>query len=133
MGKSSMHLWRLSRFLIVVLAVAGLVSAPLAMPALAKSAPSVVASTVDMQGVEMQGEMQGMAADMPCCPDQKPSNDCVCPLLALCMLTVSPAAPSGYGWLAPRQLSHSAFAYPDDLMIDGLGEHPPEHPPRSII
>jgi hypothetical protein len=118
-----MHLRRPVKFLIALLVATGLVYAPFAAPSVAKSTLSAAASSV---------EMQGMADDMPCCPDQKADNGCTCPLLALCTLTISLPVPSADGWLALRQWSRNSFALPDDPMIDGLGEHPPDHPPRIV-
>jgi hypothetical protein len=112
-----------------VLVAAGLVYAPFAAPLLAKSAQAAADSSAQMHGM---AEMHAMADDMPCCPEQKADNDCACPLLALCSLTISLPLPSDHGWLV-RQWSRNAFALPNDPMIDGLGEHPPDHPPRLIV
>jgi len=117
-----MHLKRPVNFLIAVLVAAGLVYAPFAAPLLTKSAQAAIGNSA---------EMHGMADDMPCCPEQK-ADDCVCPLLALCSLTISLAPPSGDRGLV-RQWSRNTFALPDDPMIDGLGEHPPDHPPRNLV
>jgi hypothetical protein len=124
-----MHLRRPFNFLIALLVAMGLVSAPFAAFAAGKSTPSAIAGSVEKHGM---AKMHGMADDMPCCPDQKTGDDCACPLLALCSLSISLAAPSGHGWLA-RQWSRNAFALPDDPAIDGLGEHPPDHPPRTLV
>jgi hypothetical protein len=81
-------------------------------------------------------EMQMMADDMPCCPDQQEqkAKDCgSCPFIAICMLTITLPAPDAANMLADRNFSRHAFALPDDLLIDGLGEHPPDHPPRTIV
>ena len=90
--------------------------------------------------------MQTMAGDMSCCPDEQDqkakdqkttdqkTKDCGSyPFVALCMLTITMPAPDGAGVLVDRTFSRSAFALPDDLLIDGLGEHPPDHPPRTIV
>jgi hypothetical protein len=80
-------------------------------------------------------EMQTMADDMPCCPDQQDhkSKDCgSCPIVALCMATALPSR-AGPGTLLHRLSSRSLFAIPDDPSIDGLGQHPPDHPPRTIV
>jgi hypothetical protein len=111
-------------WLIALTVAAGLLAAPFSVPAVAAPHPAAVAD-----------EMQMMADDMPCCPDQQDqkAKDCgSCPFIALCMLTISLPAPDG-AVLAPRQFSRSAFALPDDLLIDGLGGHPPDHPPRTIV
>ena len=75
-----------------------------------------------------------MADDMPCCPDQTKSKSCdSCPFVALCMLTISLPAPSGVGVLIARCPLRTTFATNNDLLIDGLGAKPPDHPPRTIV
>jgi hypothetical protein len=111
--------------LIALTVVAGLLVAPLSVPAMA--APQKVAAT---------GEMQAMADEMPCCPgeqDQKAKDCGSCPFIALCMLQITMPAPGGTATLVDRDFSRSAFALPSDLLVDGLGEHPPDHPPRTIV
>ena len=112
-------------WLIALTVAAGLLAAPLSVPAMAA-----------LQKVAAAGEMQAMADDMPCCPgeqDQKAKDCGSCPFIALCMLTITLPAPDGASALVRRNFSRSAFALPDDLLIDGLGEHPPDHPPRTIV
>jgi hypothetical protein len=110
-------------WLIALAVAAGLLAAPLSAPAMAASQMAAVAD-----------EMQAMADDMPCCPQQdQKAKDCgSCPFVALCMLTITMPPPDG-GALVARAFSRSAFALPADLLIDGLGEHPPDHPPRTIV
>ena len=110
-------------WLIALAVAAGLLAAPLSAPAMAASQMAAVAD-----------EMQAMADDMPCCPQQdQKAKDCgSCPFVALCMLTIPMPPPDG-GALVARPFSRSAFALPADLLIDGLGEHPPDHPPRKIV
>jgi hypothetical protein len=78
--------------------------------------------------------MGAMAGDMPCCPDEgKPAKDCnSCPWLALCSLSIATPVPSGAAVLVPGLMTVAAFAFPDDLLMAGLGARPPDHPPRSI-
>ena len=112
-------------WLIALIVAAGLLAAPLAVPAMA--APHSTATA---------GEMQAMAGDMPCCPDQQDqkTKDCgSCPFVALCMVTIASAAPDSVSTVMDRSFSRSAFALPDDLLVDGLGEHPPDQPPRIIV
>jgi hypothetical protein len=49
------------------------------------------------------------------------------------MLTITMASPDGDAALLERAFSLGAFALPDDLLIDGLGEHPPDQPPRTTV
>jgi hypothetical protein len=125
-----MHLKRFANAVLILLIGAGLLLAPLASPALAMSVPGVAGN--DMQA--MSGDTQAMSDDMPCCPDQTNSKDCgSCPFVALCMLGVSLPGPSGAISLIERHARHSAFAPIDDLLIDGLGAKPPDHPPRTNV
>jgi hypothetical protein len=121
---------RLFNWLIALTVAAGLLSAPFAAPAVAKSYHAGA-------GVEthaMVAEMHAMADDMPCCPDQGTANNCdSCPLLALCSLSVPTSAPSGAFAFAPDATAMGAFAFPDDRLIDGLGARPPDHPPRTNV
>jgi hypothetical protein len=125
MQKDVMDPRNIFNWLIALSVAAGLVLAPLSVPAMA--AP---------QSMTVSDDMQSMADDMPCCPSQQDhkAKDCgSCPLIALCMLTISLPSPEGADTLADRDSSRSAFAFPDDLLIDGLGGHPPDHPPRIIV
>ena len=120
-----MALRRIFNWLIALAVATGLLVAPISAPAMAALHSAVVAD-----------EMQAMAGDMPCCPDQpdQKAKDCgSCPFIALCTLTLTLAAPDGAGVLVDRAFSRKAFSLPDDLLIDGLGEHPPDHPPRNNV
>jgi hypothetical protein len=125
MEKGAMGPKNILNWLITLTVAAGLLTAPLSVPAVAA-----------LQQVAGAGEMQSMADDMPCCPDQQDqkAKDCgSCPFIALCMLTITMPPPHGAGVLVGRHFSRSAFSLPDDLLIHGLGEHPPDHPPRTIV
>lgn len=121
---------KLFNWLIVLTVAAGLLTAPLVVPAMAAPQPATAADA--MQAMDT---MQAMADEMPCCPDQdQKAKDCgSCPFIALCTLTITLPAPYGAGALVNRAFSRRAFALPDDLLIDGLGEHPPDQPPRTIV
>ena len=128
---------RIFNLLIALTVAAGLLSAPFAAPVVAKSHHAAVADLSAMDGDmhAMDGDMPAMADGMPCCPDEgKPAKGCdSCPLVALCSLTMPVPAPSAFSALAPDAAAQTAFAFPDDLMIDGLGARPPDHPPRTIV
>jgi hypothetical protein len=125
-----MHPRKLFNWLIALTVAAGLLVAPVSVPAMAAHHAMAAADG-----------MQAMAGDMPCCPDEqdqkaqdRKAKDCEsCPFVALCMLTITMPVRDGAGVLMDRTFSRSAFALPDDLLIDGLGEHPPDHPPRTIV
>ena len=126
---------KIFNWLIALSVAAALLAAPLSARAMAVSHAGTVAD--EMRANEMRAdEMAAMADDMPCCPDQQDqkARDCgSCPFVALCMLTITMPPPQGAGVLVDRDFSRSAFALPDDLLIDGLGERPPDHPPRIIV
>ena len=123
---------RLFNWLIAVTVTAGLLSAPFAAPAIAKSHHAAVAGEA-MAG-DMAGDLAGMADGMPCCPDEGQPKGCdSCPLLALCSLSLSVPVPSAAIALAPAATATSVFALPSDLMLDGLGARPPDHPPRNDV
>jgi hypothetical protein len=120
--KAVMDPEKILNWLIALSVAAGLLAAPLSVPAMAAQHPMAAAH-----------EMQAMADEMPCCPDQK-ANDCgSCPFAALCSLTITLSAPESAGALMNRIFSRSLYAVPDDLLIDGFGEYPPDHPPRTIV
>jgi hypothetical protein len=94
--------------------------------------PSALSATV--MAAATDGDAMQMADDMPCCPDHTKSKSCdSCPFVALCMLTISLPAPSGVGVLIARYPLRTTFATNNDLLIDGLGAKPPDHPPRTIV
>jgi len=119
-----MHPRKMFNWLIALIVAAGLLAAPLSAPAMAAS-----------QMAAASDEMQAMADGMPCCPQQdQKAKDCgSCPFVALCMLAITMPPPDGGSALLDRTFSLSAFALPGDLLIDGLGEHPPDYPPRIIV
>ena len=136
-----MSLRRLLNLLIALTVAAGLLSVPFAAPAVAKAhhvAGGVMhamdGDTHAMSG-DADGDMHAMSDAMPCCPDEGiPAKDCdACPLMALCSLTIPIPAPSGFFAHTPEATAQAAFAFPDDLLIDGLGARPPDHPPRTMV
>lgn len=132
---------RLFNLLIALTVAAGLLSAPFAAPAVAKASDTAAGAEMADDGHAMHGDAHAMAgthamADgMPCCPDQgAPAKDCdSCPLMALCSVSVSFPTPSGAPVPVPASMAQAAFAFPDDLLIDGLSARPPDHPPRTTV
>jgi hypothetical protein len=129
---------RLFNLLIALTVAAGLLSAPFAAPAVAKAYHAVAGGEMQAMADDahaMHGDMHVMADGMPCCPDEgAPAKDCdSCPLMALCSVSVSFPTPSGAAVLAPALTGQAAFAFPDDLLIDGLSARPPDHPPRTTV
>ncbi|MDE2331348.1 MAG: hypothetical protein KGK16_11275 [Bradyrhizobium sp.] len=115
----------LFRLLLAILVSMGLTIAPLASPAAAGH--SMAADMMQM------ADMPGMAADMPCCPDQQKNKGCQdCPLVALCMLQILQTAPSS-GAVLVREPSRQRLHSLDDRIVDGLARPPPDHPPRYLV
>ena len=155
MRQLDMHLKRFVNAVVMLLVAAGLLLAPLAAPVLAAPASGIAghdtpamssdtqAMSSDTQAMSndtpaMSGDMQAMSSDMqddmPCCPGQSQSKDCgSCPFVALCLLSASLPAPSGTISLIERHAQYRAFAPINDLLIDGLGSKPPDHPPRIDV
>ena len=146
MRQLDMHLKRFVNAVVMLLVAAGLLLAPLAAPVLAAPASGIAghdtpAMSSDTQAMssdtpamsdDMQAMSRDMQDDMPCCPGQSQSKDCgSCPFVALCLLSASLPAPSGTISLIERHAQYRAFAPINDLLIDGLGTKPPDHPPRS--
>ena len=136
--KGHMPLKRFANAVVVLLVASGLLLAPLAAPVLAAPASGsahhhdTAAMSGDIQTVS--DDAQAMADDMPCCPGQTGIKDCgSCPLVALCLLSVSLPAPAGAISLIERHARRNSLALSDDLLIDGLGARPPDHPPRTPV
>ena len=111
----SIHLGRL----LAIFLIAGLVLAPLSVPA--NAANGAAAAMVEM------------SADMPCCPDKSAPMDCdQCPLMAICMLKTF-QAPSSAGVVDVRPVTLRMMAPRSDPAADGLNYLPPPRPPRSLV
>lgn len=117
-----MDLRKILNSLIALSVAAGLLVAPLSLPVMAAQ-----------HAVAVVHEMQAMGDRMPCCPDQKAGDCASCPFVALCSLTITLSAPETASALVDRAFSRNFYAAPDDLLIDGFGEHPPDHPPRTTV
>jgi hypothetical protein len=120
---------QLFKLIIALTVTAGLLSAPFAGPSFAKPHASV---SGDMHA--MDGDAQAMAGDMPCCPDEGKASDCAgCPLMALCMVSISIPLPAAAAALVTRDPLRKTFSARDDAWVQGLAGHPPDHPPRSNV
>jgi hypothetical protein len=81
--------WLAITRLLSVLAILGLVLAPLTAPAVAGGIAPVAMADAGMDMASVGGEMA--MADMPCCPPEKPiMPDCqkACPLATLCLAKI---------------------------------------------
>ena len=116
-----MNLRRVLRVAFAVLVTVGLTLAPLAAPAAAAQAR-----------LDGMSDMS-MSADMPCCPNDQKSNDCLdCPLVAMCVLKTTQAGPSEAVALPLRHAIRTTPSVADDMVGDGLVRPPPDQPPRTL-
>jgi len=110
---------------LAVLAIAGLILAPLARPSAetqgAMSAPSATDTLTVM----------AMPADMPCCPDKTPASDCGkdCPLMALCITSLLQCKSVGAPLIVP--LLADILVPADDANLGGLTQAPHPRPPKA--
>jgi hypothetical protein len=121
-----MRLRRIANVWIMLVVAAGLLLAPLAAPVMAMPMSGAA-------GTETMSMADEMSDDMPCCPDRTKSKSSDCPFVALCMLGASLPTPWGAASLIERHALRTAFSVNNDLLIDGLGAKPPDHPPRTIV
>lgn len=121
-----MQLLTLIPRLLSILAIVGLLTAPMVTPS----------SAVAMGDASMAGmsETASMPDGMPCCPDEKPTlPDCAksCPLAVLCMAKCFPGSPA-LSAAMPVRIAVAAVNVPwDDVSRDGLRDPPPPKPPRA--
>jgi hypothetical protein len=120
------------RRLLAIVMIAGLVLAPLSLPVMASATPdaSMSAMAGDMSMSAIAGEMAG---DMPCCPAKAPAPvDCdKCVFMTACM------SKCFAGMLATvfhpfLTTSDSVAGLKNESWPEGLGQPPPEHPPRTL-
>lgn len=118
--------FRFMRLLIAICVSAAFLTAQMASPL-----PAISGSS--MAGDEMRMMADGGPCPVPCCPDDTTSGDCgSCAFLCLSMPMVT-LSPNLTGTLALRYPSRSAFVIPVDQIIVGLGQYPPDHPPRTNV
>jgi hypothetical protein len=115
---------KILRYLLLLLAVTGLLLTPILRSTLAASATHAESAAVE-------DAMASMPEGMPCCPDQAPSSDCIkgCPLLAICMSSLMQSPPV-IGLSVPYRLA-GLLAADSDARPEGLGQPPPGRPPKS--
>jgi hypothetical protein len=128
------QLWLAIRRLLPILAVLGLVLAPLTTPVVAMGlAAPMLSASADTAMVGMAAEDAGMSSDMPCCPPEKPvAPDCqkACPLAALCLAKCVGGLLANAG--EPLRIASMApMISRDEIAPASLGQAPPPPPPRS--
>jgi len=117
--------------LLAILAIAGLAVAPLATPAAAKASGHVEMTDMAAMSTESMST-ESMSTDMPCCPDEK-SGCPDCPLAAICVLKITPAAPALADAILMRLPTKTGHMVSDDALSHGLDRPPPDHPPRILV
>jgi hypothetical protein len=115
--------------LLQALAVAGLLIAPLARPVMAMPASMPAAMAADHHA---GASAAAMPDDMPCCPDETPTSDCakVCPLTALCSVTISQNVPAAIVLAAIFGPARTIIPG-DDAALDSIARGPPRKPPKA--
>jgi hypothetical protein len=117
-----MDMLRCLKFLFALLISAGLVIAPVSLPAAGARASSD-------QGMQMAD----MSADMPCCPEKQQQSNCQdCPFLAICMAKALQNEPSANG-LPVHEATSRTLRPLDEPAVAGLVRPPPDQPPRNIV
>ena len=124
--------WLAITHLLSVLAILGLVLAPLTAPAVAGAmvAPEAMADAgMDMASA---GDVVAMA-EMPCCPPEKPiTPDCqkACPLAALCLAKIVQGVV--FASAVPARFSMALSLIPgNDANPKTLALAPPSRPPQT--
>ena len=112
-----------------VLAIAGLILAPLARPAMAMS--SETQGIMSALGATDAQTAMIMPGDMPCCPHKAPASDCGkdCPLMALCMASLLQSAPIDVPLFIP--LLATIVIPGNDADLSSLAQAPRPRPPKA--
>ncbi|WP_256939213.1 hypothetical protein [Ensifer adhaerens] len=122
---SAMRPWSLISRVLSILAILGLLTAPMATPSAAEAvAPAPAAGMMDMGA---------MPDDMSCCPDQKQSlPDCQksCPLATICMAKCFPSVSQREFALLRLDRLVNLAPYMDRMRDPTIGT-PPDRPPRT--
>lgn len=119
-------LWCTARYLLAALAWAGLVIAPLTMPATAMAVPSASGSTT------LEASSAVAAEAMPCCPDEPAVPGCAkhCPFMIVCTGMAFPTISGSPVLLAPLALL-AKIAPHSDAKLNGFVRPPPPRPPKA--
>jgi hypothetical protein len=114
--------------LLSMIAVCGLIAAPIARSAIAMTANSeLTASALDSVGAIAT---DSMAEDMPCCPKKAPAGCQDCPMMSLCQAGTTVSLTSEMSLIV---FSSSAQLLPllNEADLPGQGQGPPRRPPKA--
>jgi hypothetical protein len=121
------------RRLLAILVIAGLVLAPVSRPDMAETSSDVSIQAMADQ-MSSSAATDEMASDMPCCPSKAPapvgSDKCVfmAACTSICFTGISTNV------VHPLLAASDCIAsLQNDSRPDGLGQPPPEHPPRILV
>lgn len=131
-----MKLMKALHRLLFVAALLGIVVGPVGIgvadSAMAYSLTSSPMADMDKTGMDMAG--LGMAADMPCCPDETPIKpDCgskSCPLAVLCTTAVVGQLATSHSWSLNVGWTTHRFLIPPYAELASSLVDPPVRPPR---
>lgn len=112
--------------LLSVLAVCGLIAAPVVRPASAMAGPEFPAATSSTNAEAPDGMME----DMPCCPKTAPAGCQDCPMMSLCH---SGPIVSLYIEASVIAFSSKASVVPllNEAHLSGQAQGPPRRPPKA--
>ena len=117
---------RLSIFrFLSVLAVCGLIAAPIARPAAAMTPAQINAS--DTASTDMA--MEGMAEGMPCCPKKMPRGCQDCPAMSLCQSGTTVSL-QGDSYLVAFSNLARVLVPLSQADLAGQAQGPPRRPPK---
>jgi hypothetical protein len=124
-----MSFWSTIRRLLPMLAIAGLVLAPVAQPVMAM--PADMQATMGGHAEMVDHAAMAMPDGTPCCPHEQKKPDCGkdCPLMAMCVAPLHSTLP-GYVFSAPV-MHGDIVALRDDRSLDSLSQAPPPRPPKA--
>ena len=108
-----------------VLAVCGLIAAPIVRPAAAMTPAPAKAS--EMASTDMV--MDGMAEDMPCCPKKMPRGCHDCPMMSVCQTGTIVSLPSDSYLIAFSNLARVLVPL-NEADLAGQAQGPPRRPPK---
>jgi hypothetical protein len=114
-------LWLVLRRVLSILAVLGVVTAPLSTPSIASAA-----------GIGEMIASEAMPGDMPCCPEQPVPPDCLkaCPLLTICTAKTFLTSLESVTWVTGMSIIATAIPR-SDASRPSLAQGPPERPPQA--
>ena len=112
--------------LLSILAVCGLIAAPAALPTATAATAMIHTQVAD---TSTYSDSEAMVEEMACCPEKAPMSGCPdCPLMAVCQ---------GLSFVSLSEISLIAFSIsaplvpvPNEAVLSGLGQGPPQRPPK---